>query len=369
MRFIAHTGLPKTGTSAVQEWLHARAADLLAHGIVVPVEILPAHGNCILVIEALMIPKAQRNPKQADLVEKTREIIARPGATDFLISSEYLEKVIYWPERTRTFQAGLAEVGAKWDMALTVLRNPLDILNSTYAQNIKNEYYPRSFPGFLTFRRDNKINEYSRNILLLRQAGVDVRVMAYRGSKTTMPLTEQLIQLAGLRDRLPENFDFTAPYSNESFGGLGVIAARHIWSVAHHAAPGMASNLQYQFGVILREELSKLNDRPFNGFSAEMRRFYTRHFAASLAALKPDLDAEDFELLQISRSACDPVSASGWEDLDATDRQQIHESLARIAERVGGHPLLADFLPQRFFLRLPRIGEQRPAGISQKLAQ
>lgn len=360
MRFIAHTGLPKTGTSAVQEWLFARAADLLTHGISVPAEVLPAHGNFVLGIEALMTPAAQRSPKQAELVARTGEILARPGASDFLVSSEYLEKVIYWPERTRTFQAGLEEIGARWDMALTVLRNPLDILNSTYAQNIKNEYYPRSFPGFLTFRRESKINEYSRNITLLRKVGVDVRVMAYRGSQAKTPLTEQVIALAGLRDRLPADFDFSAPYTNESFGGLGVIAARHIWSVAHHAAPGMAPNAQYQLGVILREELSKMADRAFNGFTAETRRFYTKHFAASLAALKPDLNAEDFEMLQVSRSAKDPVSPASWDELDATDKLQILDGLARIGDRIAKHALLADLLPQRFFLRLSKIGEARP---------
>jgi hypothetical protein len=346
MRFIAHTGLPKTGTSAFQEWLYARAQELRPYGIVAPVEILPPHGNFVLVVEALMTPKAQRGPKQADLVKKARELMARPDGSDFLVSSEHLERVVSRSEEIRAFQAGLAEIGAKWDMALTVLRNPIDILNSTYAQNVKNGYYPRSFASFLEFRRENRTNEYDRNITQLRQAGVEVRVIAYRGRASTAPLTEQLMELAGLRDRLPADFDFSVPYINESFGCLAVIAARHVWSLVQHAAPGLPSILQFQFGTILREELSKLDDRPYNGFKPEMRRAAEKHYAASLAALEPDLTPEDFEIVRQSRSAKDPVSPSSWDELDEGERLQIQAKLDRIRARVARNKRLAEYIPK-----------------------
>ena len=346
MRFIAHTGLPKTGTSAFQEWLYAKAADLSPHGIAVPAEILPSHGNFVLVVEALMTPRAKRGPKQIGLIAQTRAIMARPGASDFLVSSEHLEKVVYMSEEIRTFQAGLAEIGATWDMALTVLRNPLDILNSTYAQNIKSGYFARSFANFVEFRRDNRTNEYNRNIAQLRQAGVEVRAIAYRGRSSPVPLTEQLMQLSGLRDRLPADFDFSAPYINESFGCLAVIAARQVWSLVQHVAPGMPSTLQNQFGTILREELSKLPDRPYNGFTAEMRAEYEDHFAPSLAALAPDLSAEDLDMVRTSRSAADAVSPTGRQDLDPGENLQITEALDRVSARVARNKRLLEYIPK-----------------------
>ena len=355
MRFIAHTGLPKTGTSAFQEWLYTRSHDLRPYGIIAPAEILPPHGNFVLVVEALMTPKAKRGPKQADLVRKARDIIARPGGSDFIVSSEHLEKVVYRSDEIRAFQTGLSEIGATWDMALTVLRNPLDILNSTFAQNVKNGFYPRGFASFVEFRRENRTNEYVRNIAQLRQAGVEVRAIAYRGRSTTMPLTEQLMVLSGLRDRLPATFDFSAPSINESFGCLAVIAAQHVWSLVQHAAPGLPSTLQFQFGSILREELSQMRDRPFNGFTAHMRRASEKHYAASLAALAPDLSAEDLDLVSTSRSAVDPVSPTGWDDLDSGDKDQIAAGLERILARVARNKRLVDYIPQRLDFETQKV--------------
>ncbi|MDO9525425.1 MAG: hypothetical protein Q7J57_07755 [Gemmobacter sp.] len=347
-RFIAHLGLPKTGTTAIQRWLHARADDLLAHDILSPNAVIAQDGNARNLAFALHHAPGDRTPAMQSLVDGLGQALAT--GKDVIISAEYFEKVIFRHEMVAQTQASLADLGARWDVGVMFLRNTFDLLNSSFAQNVKVGPFDQDFSGFLKMRRRNRLNEYDRNAANLRAHGTLVRMAAYRSKSGYM--TEALMQLADLRKRLPADFDFSTPRSNESIGALGLIVARRVWRLVGADFSEPPAKLRMQMGKIVLQACADLKDRPFNGFSPELQMITEQHYAPVMAAIRQDLTPEDHAELQISRSVAQPLSPQTIADLDAADRQQVRGALDRIAAAVSDDPYLRQTLPHTFASRL-----------------
>jgi hypothetical protein len=347
-RFIAHMGLPKTGTTAIQEWLVGRADDLAAFGILVPSGVIAANGNARDLANALHHAPADRSPAQQSLVDGLQAALAT--GQDVVISAEYLEKVIFRPALVARTAASLRDIGARWDIGVMFLRNTFDLLNSSYAQNVKVGPYPHDFAEFLAMRRRNRLNEYDRNAAHLRADGVEVRMAAYRSGDGAM--TEALLALAGLRDRLPHDFDFSTPRSNESIGTLGLLVARRVWRLMQDDLLTPPPRMVADLGQIILGACSALEDRPFNGFTPALRAVTATHYAPVMANIRADLSPEDYDLLHRSRTVDLPVSPMRIADLDPSDRRQIRVALDRIAASAAADPYLSRTLPRSFASQL-----------------
>lgn len=345
MRVIIHMGLPKTGTSAVQTWLVDRASDLFDHGILMPTNLVGPLGNARLLAAALHEPGPSRSPHQGSLIEGLRSALVTPKATDLLISSEYYEKVMFRPPLIQRSQAALRSVGASWDVGVIFLRNLFDLLNSSYAQNLKVGPYPLDFAGFLAMRREKRVNDFAANVANLRRVGVDVRLAVYGGGGSQ---TEILMQKAGLRDRLPADFGFETARTNESVGVLGLIAARRFWALVDALIPQSLPKVRGELARLLINAAHSIRDRPYNGFTPELRALTEAHYAAILSAVATDLSAEESRALCMSRSIDLPTSSLQEADLALSDRTVLADLLHRIADGIAASPKLANQVPETF---------------------
>jgi hypothetical protein len=112
MRAVFHIGLPKTGTTTLQNSLHGASDALARHGILYP-SLLPfGHRNHHPLVLSVLPPeklprqfrfrsRAQRDRLAAGAVESVAQQIAKAGARDLLLSSEYFSREFTEPELAR----------------------------------------------------------------------------------------------------------------------------------------------------------------------------------------------------------------------------------------------------------------------------
>jgi hypothetical protein len=112
MRAVFHIGLPKTGTTTLQNSLHGARDALARHGILYP-SLLPfGHRNHHPLVLSVLPPeklprqfrfrsRAQRDRLAAGAVESVAQQIAKAGARDLLLSSEYFSREFTEPELAR----------------------------------------------------------------------------------------------------------------------------------------------------------------------------------------------------------------------------------------------------------------------------
>lgn len=103
MRAVFHIGLPKTGTTTLQNSLHEARETLARHGILYPSLLPLGHRNHHPLILSVLPPEklprqfrfrsqAQRDRLAADAVASVAQQIAKAGARDLLLSSEYFSR-------------------------------------------------------------------------------------------------------------------------------------------------------------------------------------------------------------------------------------------------------------------------------------
>jgi hypothetical protein len=103
MRAVFHIGLPKTGTTTLQNSLHGARGALARHGILYPSLLPLGHRNHHPLILSVLPPEklprqfrfrsqAQRARLEADAAASVARQIAAAGARDLLLSSEYFSR-------------------------------------------------------------------------------------------------------------------------------------------------------------------------------------------------------------------------------------------------------------------------------------
>ncbi|HEY3474806.1 MAG TPA: hypothetical protein VGK56_09370 [Anaerolineales bacterium] len=145
---ILHIGLPKTGTTFLQNWLHTNRTRLAAHGVHVPAHPIYAHR-----IAAQFIESDQRR-KLSDVVtiqqtpyrEALRSILDVPGTTRCtLLSSEY-----FWLDDPIALRHGLETEGLRVDKVIAYVRRQDRLMEAGYNQEVKgmNESSPLPPPHY-----------------------------------------------------------------------------------------------------------------------------------------------------------------------------------------------------------------------------
>lgn len=348
-------GLPKTGTSAIQLWLVDRQQDLARHGILFPADILPPHGNARILSEALHTPRDNRDDRQQDAAQAFARAIRKSDADTAILSAEYLEKVLLSRQRIRAVQRNIERAGGTWAIGTFFLRNPIDLLNSSYAQNVKFSAFDKDFHAYLDWRWEMKHNDFAGHITRLRGEGIDARPGVYRG-RVGGSIARQLMEMVGLRDRLPADFDFDLPKSNESIGGLGLLAARHLWQAMGRHVPHGETRVRSRLREILIAECAVMKDRPFNGFTPDERAATEERFAPVLEALRPDLPEDHFPALLSPSSPADYVSPLRMQDATDDERLELGALFDRVCSRAGSNPMLSQRLVQEFWHALADLG-------------
>jgi hypothetical protein len=153
MRAVFHIGIPKTGTTTLQNSLHGARDTLARHGILYP-SLLPfGHLNHHPLILSVLPPEklprqfrfrsqAQRERLAADAVESVSQQIAAAGARDLLLSSEYFSREFTEPELARIRDL-LARFGVT-ELAFAVyLRRPSAHYLSLLTQSLRFSATPK----------------------------------------------------------------------------------------------------------------------------------------------------------------------------------------------------------------------------------
>lgn len=121
-RIIVHSGLAKTGTSALQKWFHSHQSELGDHGVW-----YPNHGVASNGVSAGNLGRVGGRTARQDVVAKTlREFDERPEET-LLLSSEFFGPQI--GALSTMFPAGTKFV--------LYVRDPLEVFESGYNQRVK----------------------------------------------------------------------------------------------------------------------------------------------------------------------------------------------------------------------------------------
>ncbi|GGR42785.1 hypothetical protein J2S40_004344 [Nocardioides luteus] len=124
---VIHAGLPKTGTSAVQAWLHHNTEQLAAAGVFYPWHHLDKNGISAGNAGSLMERSGPRFVTSPTQIEGTLDDFEASGCHTMLLSSE-----AFLPELPR-----LAEAMPGHARFVMYVRDPLAFLESDYNQRVK----------------------------------------------------------------------------------------------------------------------------------------------------------------------------------------------------------------------------------------
>ena len=148
---VLHIGLPKTGTTAIQNWTHANRNSLAAEGIFALPTILEAQRlavECITDEARLQAPDILHSKSLSfDVARRTLiEGASREGVRASVVSSEYF--FIADPTRVAAMFAG---IGVGVSRVVCFVRRQDDLLASGYNQDIKGLGYALAFvpPAYL----------------------------------------------------------------------------------------------------------------------------------------------------------------------------------------------------------------------------
>jgi hypothetical protein len=161
MKAVVHVGMPKTGTTSIQEWLLANAGALAQAGIAydpMPVPGLPQVtsqleiGFCQFERCGELIPddatranyQLDQPGRQAELARQYEEVFAaavararQAGCHTFAISSEHLGAWCWKPHHAQALDGWLAQFFAERRYVIYIRRQE-DWLLSLYSQHVKN---------------------------------------------------------------------------------------------------------------------------------------------------------------------------------------------------------------------------------------
>lgn len=125
-----HVGPPKTGTSAIQNWLHANTERLAQHGVHYPTHNMDQNGvssgNLLSLFDREDDKSLSFNEEKAI---ETRDQAQQAGAHTLLLSSEFFFR------RLNSVLSVFPDA-----KVIAYIRDPLDVIESGYNQGVKRHY-------------------------------------------------------------------------------------------------------------------------------------------------------------------------------------------------------------------------------------
>ncbi len=263
-RIFLHLGSHKTGTTAVQSWLHDNEGALTKIGVHLPkAGRNTSQANFRSLAMALAMPRGEGHPGFADLRRAFRREVRANPEEDFLISAEYFSLILTQPgfktaiKRLRRFglepQAGL------------VLRNPIDLINSAYAQRCKTLRLGEDFDEYLEEFFYLKRGHWPLRVRRLTELGLNPQIGVYDPEKTDSP--RQVMSLFGLDEKLPKSAFKSAKRKNNSIGELGVLCTYHLKRAMAGLETAPTRGAKDWMSDRLVETVASEETRAFNGLS------------------------------------------------------------------------------------------------------
>jgi hypothetical protein len=124
--------------------------------------------------------------------------------------------------------------------------------------------------------------------------GFTQRIGVYQ-RKPPMGVVEAFLDLAGLKDRLPEGADFTVETVNTSLGELAVLTSLHVARFLVKGGVELPHNGRVAYARCLRRTRQDFEDRPFIGPTKDEREQIRVRYAEGnreIAKLLPEDEAE-----------------------------------------------------------------------------
>jgi hypothetical protein len=194
---IIHTGLHKTGSSSLQNFLHENAARLLRAGILYP-KAGRFQGRKPAIQHQFLVRSVTRDPSntQGDLprIELERELAGTPHETLF-VSAEFISFQMFGVDDFGLPQY-FRDLG--YDVKLvTYVRPQAETVVSKYTQRIKNMRAGESFAEFVGTVLPSKMHRYQKMREALRERGLNGVFLPYNDA-----LKREGIELNFLREAL-----------------------------------------------------------------------------------------------------------------------------------------------------------------------
>lgn len=215
-----HAGGHKTGTTALQFYLHQNRGALLQAGYLVPKGGMSgrgAHHKLVRSIAGLPVPNDHQ-----DCVRQLKEEVYQTQAPHLIVSSEFIERLLMFPDKTSTLIELLEQLGYRVHVVYYV-RNQIQLLNSQYAQVSKSYALDLPFERFI----HGNIARKSRSFLTILSSLDSLKI-----DRTIRPYTDSVRKQGIARDFLEciELGGFSTGHkevrTNESVGPVSVQAAR-----------------------------------------------------------------------------------------------------------------------------------------------
>lgn len=353
-QFYLHVGGHKTGSSAQQIWLAKNTPLLAQAGIAYPTEISGAHGNCLLIAHAWAVDPAKWTGGNLGTMVQFATFLQENADRDILVSAETFSSAEY--------QDGLAHVAADLkanDFAVTSImfvRNQVDQLSSLYAQRIKLVGLTCDFSQAI--RDEVAMDRADWHRLVSRQEGLgfQVKIGVYR-RKAGMLVAESLLDLAGLRARLPTDTDFSVDEVNPSIGEYGVLTGLHLkrWLMARGIRPPHNGNVL--FGRALLAASADFADRRFVGPNAADRDWIRARHAAGNSDIARRLPDDEAKLLLREALPDLPASPRRIEDLTTERRSELADYFQQVKTKLVATEDLHRFVAKDALASIPDIRE------------
>ncbi|MBA3519456.1 MAG: hypothetical protein H0T75_17880 [Rhizobiales bacterium] len=219
-RIILHAGQHKTGTSAVQRFCADHREALLRLGYLYPATGLGNSGNHgRLVLQLLSRTASERNDARSQLEKE----LTSNSDCDVIISAEYLSSIL-GREGSRS---GIISLFQEYRRAVSIIiyvRSDVDLINASYAQNVKSFKVGESIKEVTKGRMDASLRNYQSYRTLARDPGIAMRFLPYDQQVRRDGVVRHLLSEIGLSS---ENIVNLGPEQrvNESVGPIAIEAA------------------------------------------------------------------------------------------------------------------------------------------------
>lgn len=334
-RIFLHLGSHKTGTTAVQVWMSENFSRLSDAGVHIPVTGRNTrHANSRALAMALAMPKGEGHSEFANLRRAfKREIEAHKGK-DFLISAEYFSLILTQPNFKLAIKR-LRRFGLDPQAAL-VLRNPIDLINSAYAQRCKTLRLGEDFDAYLTEFFALKRGHWPMRVRRLTELGLEPKFGVYQPGRTNSP--RQVMTLLGLDKRLSQRAFRATPRRNRSIGELGVLASYHLKRAMSELSEQPSRAAKDWLSDHLAAAADPCETRAFNGLRADQIANIEAKSLPQLKDLAQTHITHGKATLLRSQTGGLAQSPLTLEDIQGETRDRVEEILGKCLQSAREHP-------------------------------